>query len=120
MTLDTAASRTSPAADRCAECHARLTHDQRYCVECGTRRGPLPEHVAGLIGAFREQGPAATLPLGTPLADSGRDAVGGVGGSPISRGLQFALPGPRAAAAAVIGMLGFGVIVGSLVGGTSV
>ena len=30
------------------------------------------------------------------------------------------MPGPRAAAAAVIGMLGFGVIVGSLVGGTSV
>jgi hypothetical protein len=123
MTPDTAASTTSPAADRCTECNARLAHDQRYCVECGTRRGPLPEHVAGLIGAFREQGPAATLPPGTPLADSGRDAVGGVGGvggSPAPRGLQFALPGPRAAAAAVIGMLGFGVIVGSLVGGTSV
>ena len=117
MTPDTAASTTSPAADRCAECNARLTHDQRYCVECGTRRGPLPEHVAGLIGAFREQGPGATLPPGTPLADSVRDAVGG---SPSPRGLQFALPGPRAAAAAVIGMLGFGVIVGSLVGGTSV
>ena len=117
MTPDTAASTTSPAADRCAECNARLTHDQRYCVECGTRRGPLPEHVAGLIGAFREQGPGATLPPGTPLADSVSDAVGWV---PLSRGLQFALPGPRAAAAAVIGMLGFGVIVGSLVGGTSV
>ena len=115
MTLDTAASTTSPAAaDRCAECNARLTHDQRYCVECGTRRGPLPEYVAGLIGAFREQGPAATLPPGTPLADSARDAT------PAPRGLQFALPGPRATAAAVIGMLGFGVIVGSLVGGTSV
>jgi phosphatidylinositol-3-phosphatase len=114
MTLDTAASTTSPAADRCAECHARLTHDQRYCVECGTRRGPLPEYVAGLIGAFREQGPAAALPPGTPLADSARDAASA------PRGPQFALPGPRAAAAAVIGMLGFGVIVGSLVGGTSV
>jgi hypothetical protein len=114
MTLDTAASTTSPAADRCTECNARLAHDQRYCVECGTRRGPLPEYVAGLIGAFREQGPAATLPPGTPLADSARDAT------PAPRGPQFALPGPRATAAAVIGMLGFGVIVGSLVGGTSV
>src|ERR1700733_9803541 len=114
MTLDTAASTTSHAADRCAECNARLAHDQRYCVECGTRRGLLPEYVAGLIGAFREQGPAATPPPGTPLADSARDAT------PAPRGPQFALPGPRATAAAVIGMLGFGVIVGSLVGGTSV
>ena len=114
MTLDTAASVMSHAADRCAECNARLTHDQRYCVECGTRRGPLPEYVAGLIGAFRERGPAATLPPGTPLADSARDAT------PAPPGPQFALPGPRAAAAAVIGMLGFGVIVGSLLGGTSV
>ena len=120
VTPETAAETASPAVDRCAECNARLTHDQRYCVECGTRRGPLPEHVAGLIGAFREQGPAATLPPGTPLADTVRDGVGGVGGSPIPRGQQFALPGPRAAAAAVIGMLGFGVIIGSLAGGTSV
>jgi phosphatidylinositol-3-phosphatase len=117
MTPEAAASTASPAVDRCAECNARLSHDQRYCVDCGTRRGPLPEHVAGLIGAFREQGPAATLPPGTPLADSVRD---GAGGSPFPRGLQFALPGPRAAAAAVIGMLGFGVIIGSLAGGTSV
>jgi phosphatidylinositol-3-phosphatase len=113
----TSAETASTAVDRCAECNARLTHDQRYCVECGTRRGPLPEHVAGVIGALREQGPGATLPPGTPLADSTRD---GVAASPSPRWLQFALPGPRAAAAATIAMLGFGVVVGSLAGGTSV
>ena len=55
---------------RCAECDAPLAHDQRYCVECGARRGPLPAQIAGLIGAIHEQGPAPDLPPGTPLADS--------------------------------------------------
>ncbi len=27
------------SGDRCAVCNARLAVDQRYCVECGTRRG---------------------------------------------------------------------------------
>lgn len=27
------------AGDRCAVCEAQLAIDQRYCVECGTRRG---------------------------------------------------------------------------------
>ena len=79
MTPDTAGSTTSPAADRCAECNARLTHDQRYCVECGTRRGPLPEHVAGLIGAFREQGPERDAPTGDPSRRLG-SRRGGWGG----------------------------------------
>ena len=117
MITETAAPTASSAADRCAECQARLAHDQRYCMECGARRGPLPAQIAGLIGAFFERGPAhptPALPPGTPLAESILDPA------PAPRGLQFAMPGPRAAAAAVMGMLGFGVIVGSLVGGTSI
>jgi phosphatidylinositol-3-phosphatase len=114
MIVDTAAPTASPAAGRCAECQARLAHDQRYCLECGARRGPLPAQIAGLVGAFREQGPAPELPPGAPLAD----AVTGAGA--VSRGGQLTMPGPRAAAVAVMAMLGFGVIVGSLVGGTSV
>lgn len=30
---------TGAAGDRCTSCNARLAVDQRYCVECGTRRG---------------------------------------------------------------------------------
>jgi len=104
------------SAFRCGHCGAGLAHDQRYCVECGTRRGPLPAEIAGLIGAIHEQGPEPDLPEGTPLADSlseDRD-------SPTAAPFGFVMPGPRAAAAAVMGMLGFGVIIGSLVGGTSV
>jgi hypothetical protein len=70
--------------------------------------------MAELIGAIREQGPAPALPPETPLADSL------IGRQPATRGPQLSIPGPRAAAAAVIGMLGFGVIIGSLAGGTSV
>ena len=99
---------------RCAECDAPLAHDQRYCVECGVRRGPLPAQIAGLIGAIHEQGPAPDLPPGTPLADSLAEPDRG----PRTGG--FVMPSPAAGAVAVMGMLAFGVIVGSLVGGTSV
>ena len=57
----------SGSTAHCAECQARLAHDQRYCVECGCRRGPLPADVSQLIGAIHEQGPAATLPADAPL-----------------------------------------------------
>jgi len=99
---------------RCAECDASLAHDQRYCVQCGARRGPLPPEIAALVGAIHEQGPEPDLPPGTPLADSFAD-----GGSKVPA-FGFAMPGPRAAAIAVMAMLAFGVIAGSLVGGTSV
>jgi phosphatidylinositol-3-phosphatase len=114
MINETSAPTPSSAADRCADCQARLSHDQRYCVECGTRRGPLPAQIAGVIGALREQGPIPGLAPETPLAESGLDPANA------PRGPQFAMPGPRAAAVAVMGMLGFGVIVGSLAGGASV
>ena len=44
---------------RCNTCDARLAHDQRYCVQCGTRRGQLPPRVAQLISQIRERGQAA-------------------------------------------------------------
>ena len=100
--------------DPSVECGAALAHDQRYCVDCGARRGPLPAEIAALVGAIHEQGPELDLPGGTPLAGSFAETDR----RPAAFG--FAMPGPRAAAAAVMCMLEFGVIVGSLVGGTSV
>ena len=105
MSTETGTETLSTA--RCADCQARLAHDQRYCLECGARRGPLPAQVAQLIGSIREQGPAAASEPIRAL-DTRRPRA------------EFAMPGPRAAAAAVMGMLGFGVIVGSLAGGASV
>ncbi|MBV9366659.1 MAG: hypothetical protein JOY89_20675 [Solirubrobacterales bacterium] len=105
----------SRSAMRCTECATRLAHDQRYCLECGARRGPLPAHVSQLIGTIHERGPAAVLPAGAPLAQSLADMA-----EPPPQRLGFEMPGPRAAAVAVMAMLGFGVIVGSLAGGTSI
>jgi hypothetical protein len=33
----------------CDLCRAPLAYDQRYCVDCGTRRDPLPAEIAALI-----------------------------------------------------------------------
>jgi hypothetical protein len=77
----------------CGECDAALAHDQRYCVECGARRGPF---------RFAHD----ELPPGTPAADAP-----GAGG--------FVMPAPRAAAVAVMVLLAFGVVLGSAVAPTN-
>ncbi len=97
------------AAQRCLECSAPLGHDQRYCVECGTRRGPLPRHAAAAITAILEQGRPVQTPSG-PAAASER--IFGLEPEPLSRWM----PSPNTAAVAILGMLGFGVLVGSVVG----
>jgi phosphatidylinositol-3-phosphatase len=80
----------------CEECGARLAHDQRYCVECGARRGPLPLAIAELIGGAPQE-PAAT--------DSNQ--VDSLGDQP--------MPSPSVIGAAVLALLAFGVLVGSAV-----
>jgi hypothetical protein len=93
----------SPRIPACATCGALLALDQRYCLECGTRRGPLPPRVAELIDAIAEQ-PARGVPAG---ADHEVPSDG------LSRGFAFTMPSPRAAAVAVMSTLAFGTVVGS-------
>ena len=47
--------------DRCAVCGAPLAHDQRYCVECGTRRG-APRFSANLPSRRETASPPAARP----------------------------------------------------------
>ncbi len=86
----------APASGGCPACGAPLAADQRYCVECGARRGPLPPLIAQLIAkgehaqepqALAKENAAETLPL----------------------------PTPRAAAVAVMALLAFGVLLGSAI-----
>lgn len=124
----------------CVNCAAPLAFDQRYCVECGTRRWGLPAPIAELIGRMLEQGgdaPGAPGTLaGTPRRLAGRPRTlarsrrargarprGAVaarpGGAPplARRGRPvFAAPHPQSAAIAVMAMLGFGVILGDVSG----
>jgi hypothetical protein len=89
-----------------------VEYGQRYCVRCGARRGPLPVLVAERIGALLERG--APLPPGEPAAKETPPAREKLGWQ---RPLAPGMPTPRVATIAVMGMLAFGVVVGSLARG---
>jgi hypothetical protein len=75
----------------CRSCRSPLAADQRYCLECGTRNGPT-----------RLDWRALVVP-----AES--DAVAGPADGP-------GLPSARTAAALVLGVLAFGVVLGHAAG----
>jgi phosphatidylinositol-3-phosphatase len=83
-----------PAGEPCPSCSAPLAADQRYCVACGARRGPLPPFVAAL------------LPTRAPLDVLEIEETPEPG---------LALPGPWATGLAVLALLAFGILVGSIV-----
>ena len=100
----------APTGARCDACAAPLRHDQRYCIACGERRGPLPAAIAALISAgLRARG---AFPQGEALAAAADHAHEHAEPEhPLARWM----PQPRAAALAVMALLSFGVIVGSVV-----
>lgn len=112
----------------CAECGGALRADQRYCLRCGARHGELPAGVAAILAARTREArgaePAAGVAAGAAAATGaeGAAAASGAGGAaaaeaPKAVGSAAATPGfmpsPRAAAIAVLGMLGLGVLLGS-------
>ncbi len=99
----------------CAACRAPLAHDQRYCIECGERRDLLARNIADLLGPGG--GRHALSPAAVAVA--GAEAPPTPARAPERSG-PFLWPGlvwptPRAAAVAVMGLLAFGVLVGSAV-----
>jgi hypothetical protein len=83
----------------CSGCGAGFSGDQRYCLVCGARRGPLPPAIAGPLASLlrrdRDEEPAGVDAAEEPAPSSGF------------------MPTPRVAAVAVMGMLLFGVFLGS-------
>ncbi|WCB92897.1 hypothetical protein DSM104299_01597 [Baekduia alba] len=75
----------------CATCRSPLAADQRYCLECGTRNGP-------------------------PRLDWKAMVVGDHSVVDQDEGVGPALPSPRIAAALVLGVLAFGVVLGDAAG----
>jgi len=108
-------SSRAEGVSQCRECGAGLADDQRYCVECGERRGPLAPAIATLIGAsptkaagFAEADggelEAAELEAGELEAEAGEHAPAWLPELP-----------PSVAALAVVALLAFGVLAGSAV-----
>jgi hypothetical protein len=88
----------------CTECGNALAPDQRYCLDCGTRRGRLPGAVAGTLAGLSARGKGIAAAAGK--APKSRPKDGGDGG-------WSWMPSPQAIAIAVIGMLALGVGLGS-------
>ena len=90
------------ARSACSECGTPLAPDQRYCLNCGHRRGGLPGAVAGTVGALtaKGKGVATAAAAKAPKPKDGEE------------GWSW-MPSPQAIAIAVIGMLALGVGLGS-------
>ncbi len=96
------------AATGCAGCGAVLAPGQRYCLECGTRRGAMPAIIASRISAMLHVGRAKAV-AEEELPPDAPAAAAGLAGS----AAQF-MPDPKVAAVAVMGLLAFGVLLGSV------
>jgi hypothetical protein len=98
-------------AEACAGCGVRLSASQRYCLECGARRGPLPPVVAKRIDALRKRGrPDATVTGGSPIAPAELAAAK----EAEEAGYWRFMPSPQVAAVAVMALLAAGVVLGSV------
>jgi hypothetical protein len=92
--------------------------DQKYCVSCGGRRGNLPSRVASVLAAFDMPAPP-TLAGIPPMAVSAAPPTSGLTAA-IDNWLEDGdYPSPRICAVAVMALLAFGVLLGSVVGATS-
>jgi hypothetical protein len=95
---------------KCPECGVPRVLDQRYCLNCGARLGSLPAAIAAQIGRAKKFATGRIPVIKAPVAPKATTG-GEKKGWPYERS-EF-MPSPRAAAAAVIGMLALGVALGS-------
>src|SRR5439155_20345471 len=86
---------------RCLECGSALAADQRYCLQCGARVGAAP----GVRAAAWRASPDGVVVAGRAASGDDRPTAGAA----------RSLPPPRIAAALVLAVLGFGVLVGAAV-----
>lgn len=104
----------SAGPGRCGSCGAELEAGQRYCVTCGTRRMPLPLVLSSWLDRMRSQRlqtEAKKAEL-SPAAGEGKVDESEKGRE--QDVLAAVMPTPQAVAVAVMALLAFGVILGSL------
>jgi phosphatidylinositol-3-phosphatase len=97
---DLHAAQLGTPGEPCAECGAPLAGDQRYCLNCGARRGARR---LDPIAVARGQGATAAPPRQPPRRPR-------IAAAPLE------MPGPRAVGAAALAVLGFGIAAGALAG----
>lgn len=92
----------------CSGCGAALSEGQRYCLDCGARRGPLPTVVARRVEALRRK-------KAQPAAGEGRAKPESSEAEPEEdEGYWRFMPSPQVAAVAVMALLAAGVVIGSV------
>jgi hypothetical protein len=103
----------------CADCGAALAGSQRYCVECGARRGPVPAAFAKWLSILRPDASSEAPREGlAPGAEEGATAVATAEASAADDTAlaERFMPEPRSAAIATMALLAFGVVVGAATG----
>jgi hypothetical protein len=106
-------------AASCASCSAALDSGQRYCVECGSRRGPVPAAFAKWLSIMRpDAGPEVATGDAAPDAEESAAAAAATEGEVFedSTLAERFMPEPRSAAIATMALLAFGVVVGAATG----
>jgi hypothetical protein len=111
---------SSRGTGKCGDCGATLTGGQRYCLHCGARNGPLPESVANRLPAMaRKQRGAEDDPAAEGSGKETAATVAATGAADAAEAKKYKelaewMPPPRVAALLVLGMLGLGVLLGSV------
>jgi hypothetical protein len=109
-------------AASCASCGATLASSQRYCLECGERRGPLPAAISKWLSVV-EPSESREMPAGDldavgagAAAAADRDSDDPSGSLDDTSLANRYMPEPRSAAIAVMALLAFGVVIGAATG----
>ena len=100
----------------CPHCGDAMAHDQRYCLACGARRGPLPTRIALRIGELHERGRRGNrtdAQLAAAAAASGASGATRADPDGADDRLGDLIPAARSAAVALLLMLGFGCVIGA-------
>ncbi len=105
------------AREQCAGCGTTLVEDQRYCLQCGTRRGKPRLDFMAFWKPLSPTGTQATNGLGEPYPGGtlgiAQDVHATTGGAWLGR-----MPSRRAAGALATAVLAAGIVAGAALGPT--
>jgi hypothetical protein len=79
MSADVHPSMVASIREQCSACGAAMASDQRYCVECGQRRGPARVPTLEGLGQRTQRGPAAQRPARRARMSINSTLIAGVG-----------------------------------------